>query len=77
LSTIWLDLTLAWRNIVRHRRHSAIAIGAVSFGITALIVASGFIEWSFMDFRESTINSQLGTLRLSSELSRIAQGLSS
>jgi putative ABC transport system permease protein len=64
LNTIWLDLTLAWRNIVRHRRRSAIAIGAVSFGITALIVASGFIEWIFMDFRESTINGQLGHLQI-------------
>ena len=64
LYTIWLDLSLAFRNIVRQRRRSAIAIGAVSFGITALIVASGFIEWIFMDFRESTINAQLGHLQI-------------
>ncbi len=64
LNTIWLDLTLAYRNIVRHRRRSAVAIGAVAFGITALIVASGFIEWILKDFRESTINAQLGHLQI-------------
>jgi len=64
LNSIWLDLSLAYRNIVRQRRRSAVAIGAISFGITALIVASGFIEWIFMDFRESTINAQLGHLQI-------------
>jgi putative ABC transport system permease protein len=64
VQTIWLDFSLALRNVLRQRRRSAIAIGAVAFGITALIVASGFIEWIFMDFRESTINSQLGHLQI-------------
>ncbi len=60
----WLDLNLAFRNIVRQRRRSAIAIAAVAFGITALILANGFIEWIFLDFRESTIKSQLGHLQI-------------
>ena len=64
MRTLWLDFSLAFRNVVRQRRRSAIAIGAVAFGITALILASGFIEWIFMDFRESTIQSQLGHLQI-------------
>lgn len=60
----WLDFKLAFRNIVRQRRRSAIAIAAVAFGITALILANGFIEWIFLDFRESTIKSQLGHLQI-------------
>ena len=60
----WLDFNLAFRNIVRQRRRSAIAIAAVAFGITALILANGFIEWIFLDFRESTIKSQLGHLQI-------------
>ncbi|MEO7726719.1 MAG: FtsX-like permease family protein [Burkholderiales bacterium] len=64
MNTIWLDLSLGYRNIVRQRRRSAVAIGAISFGITALIVASGFIEWILMDFRESTINGQLGHIQI-------------
>lgn len=62
--TLWLDFSLALRNVVRQRRRSAIAIGAVAFGITALILASGFIEWIFLDFRETTIHSQLGHLQI-------------
>ena len=64
VQAILLDFSLAFRNVVRQRRRSAIAIGAVAFGITALILASGFIEWIFMDFRESTIRSQLGHLQI-------------
>ena len=62
--SLWLEFSLALRNVVRQRRRSAIAIGAVAFGVTALILASGFIEWIFLDFRESTIQSQLGHLQI-------------
>jgi putative ABC transport system permease protein len=64
VKTLWLDFSLAARNIVRQRRRSAIAVGAVAFGITALILASGFIEWIFLDMRESTINAQLGHVQV-------------
>jgi putative ABC transport system permease protein len=67
LSTVtvfWLDFNLALRNVMRQRRRSAIATSAVAFGITALILANGFIEWIFLDFRESTIKSQLGHLQI-------------
>lgn len=49
---------LILRNLLRHRRRSLIAISSVGFGIAALLVASGFIEWMFVDFREATIESQ-------------------
>lgn len=64
MQTLWLDFSLAYRNILRQRRRSAIAIAAVAFGITALILANGFIEWIFLDFRESTIKSNLGHLQI-------------
>lgn len=64
MRVFWLDFKLAFRNVVRQRRRSAIAISAVAFGITALILANGFIEWIFLDFRESTIKSQLGNLQI-------------
>ena len=64
MQTLWLDFSLAFRNVVRQRRRSAIAVGAVAFGITALILASGFIGWIFVDYRESTIQSQLGHLQI-------------
>jgi putative ABC transport system permease protein len=62
--TFWLDFKLAFRNLARQRRRSAIAIGSVAFGITALILATGFISWIFEDFRDSTIRSHLGHLQI-------------
>lgn len=64
MNTFWLDCNLAFRNVLRNRRRSAIAVGAVAFGITALILANGFIEWIFLDFRESIIKSQLGHVQI-------------
>src|ERR1700732_3656656 len=55
---------MALRNIVGQRRRSAMALAAVAFGIAALIVASGFIEWTLVAFREETIQSQLGHLQV-------------
>ena len=55
---------MAARSIVRERRRSATAIGAIAFGITALILATGFIERVLWDFREETIRSQLGHLQI-------------
>ena len=49
---------LAMRNLLRHGRRSLIATLSVGCGIAALVVASGFIEWMFVDFREATIESQ-------------------
>lgn len=55
---------LIFRDITRHRHRSGPAIGAVIFGITALILASGFIKWAFYDYREATIQSHLGHLQI-------------
>ncbi|WP_350282231.1 FtsX-like permease family protein [Nitrosomonas sp.] len=58
------DFLLALRNLTRHKRRSAVSISTVTFGIIALLLASGFIEWIFQDFRETTIHSQLGHLQI-------------
>jgi putative ABC transport system permease protein len=50
--------------VLRHRRRSGLAIGAIAFGTAALILAGGFIEWIFVDFRESSIRSQLGHIQI-------------
>lgn len=57
-------LFLAFRNLTRHKRRSTVSISTVAFGIVALLLASGFIEWIFQDFRETTIHSQLGHLQI-------------
>lgn len=64
MTKFWFDLDLIFRNLVRHKRRSGVAIGAVAFGLTALILASGFIQWILLDFRETSIHSQLGHLQI-------------
>jgi len=39
-------------------------VGAIAFGAAALLLASGFIERIFVDFRESSIHSRLGHVEL-------------
>ena len=55
---LFATLGLAVRNLFRHRRRSLVAILSVAVGIAALVVASGFTEWMFVDFREAMIESQ-------------------
>jgi putative ABC transport system permease protein len=58
-----LDLTtarLAFRNILRHRTRSAIAIVAIAFGVVSLLLAGGFIEWIYWALREAAIQTGLG-----------------
>ncbi len=57
-------VSIILRNLLRHRRRSAVAILSVGFGIAALVVASGFIEWMFVDFREATIESQYAHIQV-------------
>jgi putative ABC transport system permease protein len=58
------EVRSAWRNVVRQRRRSAVAITAVASGVIALILASGFNEFMFWAFRESTIRSQIGHIQI-------------
>jgi putative ABC transport system permease protein len=58
------NFRLALRNLLRQPRRSAMAVAAVTFGIVALMLASGFIEWIYFDFRESTIHAHLGHLQI-------------
>lgn len=58
------DLKLAQRNVLRQWRRSAFALSAIACGVAGLLLASGFIEWNFMFYRETMIKSQLGHLRV-------------
>jgi putative ABC transport system permease protein len=64
LRPLHVDLRLAWREVSRRKRRSVVAVGAVAFGVIALLLASGFIEWIFWSMRESTIRSGLGHLQI-------------
>lgn len=58
------DAFLAARNIARQRRRSAFALAAIAFGVAALIVANGFIDWIIFKHRETTITSQYGHIQV-------------
>jgi putative ABC transport system permease protein len=59
------DLTLALRNLLRHRQRTALALGAIGFGVIALMLAGGFMEWVFWAMRESAIQGRLGHIEIS------------
>ena len=64
MATLLVDFMLAFRNCMRHRRRTAVAVVAVAFGIAASIVANGFVEWMLLTFREEAIQSRLGHLQV-------------
>jgi len=64
LRSLWLDLVIASRNVIRQKRRSAFGITAVSFGIVAMILAGGCIEWILWATREATIKGGLGHIQI-------------
>lgn len=64
LNTLALDLRLALRNILRQRRRSLIAVAAIGFGIIAMMLAAGFIEWIFWANRDGVTVKQIGHIQV-------------
>ena len=56
--------SLALRNTFRHRTRSAIALTAIGFGLVALLLAGGFIEWIYWATREAAIQNGLGHIHV-------------
>jgi putative ABC transport system permease protein len=59
-----LLLSLALRNLLRHRARTALALAAIVLGVVALILSGGFVQDVFVQLREVTIHSQVGHLQL-------------
>lgn len=57
-------LTSAIRNVLRQINRSRAALVAVVFGVVAMILAAGFIDWNLRFGRDNTIQTQLGHLQL-------------
>jgi len=55
---------MAARNLLRRPKRSAGALFAVAFGIVALILAGGYIQWVYHAMRESTIRAHLGHVQI-------------
>lgn len=60
----WQEYLNAFRNVTRQYRRSLFGISAVTFGVVALILAAGFIEWIFWATREGNIQTGLGHIQV-------------
>jgi putative ABC transport system permease protein len=58
---------LAFRNIFRNKRRTAITFLSIIAASAAIIVFGGFIAFSFEGLRESTIRTQLGHLQIAKQ----------
>jgi len=53
-------IKLAARNLRRHHTRTLISLIAIGFGVVAMLLAGGFIEWIYWAMRQSTIDTGLG-----------------
>lgn len=58
------DLLLAARNLTRHRKRTGLALGAIGFGVIALLLAGGFMEWILWAMRETSIQAEYGHVQV-------------
>src|SRR5581483_12465363 len=58
------EFSLAARNLTRHRTRTAISLSAIAFGVVALVLAGGVIEWIFWAIREASIQTGLGHVHI-------------
>jgi len=59
-----IHFQLALRNVVRQRRRTLSAVGALMLGVASIILAGGFVKDIFRHLAESTIRSQTGHLQI-------------
>lgn len=64
MHTLLLEVRTAVRNVSRQYRRSLFGMSAVAFGVLALILAAGFIDWVFWATREGTIQTGLGHIHI-------------
>src|SRR5690349_1139893 len=57
-------VTLAFRNIFRHKFRTGMTLAAVAFGVAALVVSGGFVKDVYIQLAEALIHSQTGHVQL-------------
>lgn len=67
LQSLFVDVTIAWRQLLRQRRRSVFGLVSVAFGVAALIFAAGFIDYIYFAMREGTIRSRIGHLQVAQQ----------
>ncbi len=61
---LFADLQIALRNVLRQRRRSTMALVAIGFGVIAMMLAAGYIEWIYWANREGLAVNQLGHIQI-------------
>jgi putative ABC transport system permease protein len=57
-------IKIAWRNILRQKMQSGMTLAAIAFGVTALMIAGGWVNDVFVKLGEALIHSQSGHLQI-------------
>jgi len=60
----WFEYLIAFRNVTRQYRRSLFGIFAVTFGVVALVLAAGFIDWILLAAREGAIQTGMGHVQI-------------
>ena len=60
-----IQLKLAARDLTRNHVRTLISLSAIAFGVVALLLAGGFIEWIFWAMREDAIRTGTGHVQIS------------
>lgn len=55
---------IAFRNVFRNTRRTALTLLVIGFGVAALVLAGGFFAYNFEGLRETTIRNGLGHLQI-------------
>ena len=58
------SLSLALRNLLRHRTRTAATLAAISIGVASLILVGGFVKDIYIQLGEATIHSQTGHIQI-------------
>jgi putative ABC transport system permease protein len=64
MQSAWLEYLTAFRSVTRQYRRTVFGLSAVTFGVVALVLAAGFIEWIFWATREGNIQNGLGHIHI-------------
>ena len=59
-----LILKVAWRNIGRNRRRTVVTVGAMAFGLYAMVIWFGMLQGMLNDMEETVVEVELGDLQI-------------
>lgn len=59
------QLKIAIRELSRNRARTLLSLAAIGFGVVAILLAAGFVEWIFWAMRDDAIRTGLGHVQVS------------